>query len=278
MNEHGRLRYSGLISEDTGKRILKKMNRTDLMTVSFKGEIVFVGQPLSISIFERNAAYTLKVECSSTSYLADVEEHSRSFQYPKTTYADIVRTVFSEQKDHFALTIQGENTVINKPIIQYKETDWAFALRLASHLETVVLPNIRSATPQIAFGVPRGKNYQVRTEKYKGGRFRKKSNDGAWREFLYYVFEDDRWFDLGDKVDFLDSKWLVAGKKTELLGSVLHNTYLLSNEQAYGLHRFYNNKLNGVSLLGTVIDTKEEYVRLHLDIDKKQDKERAEYN
>ena len=276
MNEHGRLKYSGLIGESRGTSVVEKMNRTDPVTVLIKDEPVFVGQPLSISLVERNRAFTLTVECSSTSYLADVEEQSRSFQYPQMTYAEIVRTAFSVQKDRSALIRQGENVVINKPIIQYKETDWAFTLRLASHLETVVLPNIRSVTPQIAFGVPRGKNYQVETEKYKIGRFRKRCNDGAWREFLYYIIEDDRWFELGDKIEFLGAVWLVAGKKSVLLdSSLLRNTYLLANEQAYGLRRFWNSKLHGVSLLGTVIDTKDEDVRLHLDIDEKQEKERA---
>ena len=56
---------------------------------------------------------------------------------------------------------------------------------------------------------------------------------------------------------------------------MLHNSYVLGNEMAFGLQRFYNDKLCGLSLLGVVIDTVDETVRLHLDIDKTQEKDKA---
>ncbi|MCL2153980.1 MAG: hypothetical protein FWH57_13715 [Oscillospiraceae bacterium] len=275
VNEHVRLRYAGEISAETGAKILEKVNRQDLVTVMLCGEVAFVGQPVSIAVSEKNSFFTLTVECNSTSYLMDVEEHCRSFQQPDMTYAEVVRAICSKSEDQSVITVQDQHVSIGRPIIQYKETDWQFILRMASHLETLVVPNPRSASSQIAFGAPKGKHYAIDATGCRVGRFRKKCNDGEWRDFLNYTFEHETYFDLGDTVSFSGREWLVVEQSVALIGGLLHNTCTLGEEQAYALRRLYPDKLCGLSLLGTVIDTNDENVRLHLDIDQSQEKEKA---
>ena len=275
MNGHGKLRYSGIISEETGTNILARENSPDVVTVSLRGELIFVGQPTIISVHGKSSFFVLTVECASMSYLMDVESNCQSFQNPNMTYADVIDALFSKPNGHRALTLRGDNKNAIGPIVQYEETDWAFALRMASQIETVLVPNLCAAFPQMAFGVPRGNDYTVESAEYTSGRFRKKCNNGKWHEFPYYTVVDKDVFKLGDRVDFLGRRWLVVEALYELVGGSLRNSYVLGTEESYSLPQLYNDKLCGLSLLGSVIDTDGENVRLHLDIDKAQEKETA---
>jgi hypothetical protein len=277
-NEHGILRYHGIINEIDSEKILDRANKADLITVLLQGETFFIGQPMSISVSEQNGLFLLTTICLSTSCLSDVEEHSRSFQDTKMTYADLVSQIYNKFGDSFAITPCGRQTAIGKPVIQYEETDWAFTLRLASHLETVVVPDLRSGTPQIAFGFPRGKERTLGTaEEGRIGRFNSLYSGDSRRGSLHYTVESESQFNLGDRIVVQGMELIVAGKETALVGSVLQNTYTLGVEKAFGLPKYYHHKLRGVSLSGAVIGTEGECVRLHLDIDKSQEEDTAHW-
>ena len=59
VNEHGELRYSGVISESVGVMIMEKTKCADTVRVYLNGELAFTGQPLSVSVSERNSVFFL---------------------------------------------------------------------------------------------------------------------------------------------------------------------------------------------------------------------------
>ena len=68
----------------------------------------------------------------------------------------------------------SQGAQIEKFILQYRETDWQFLKRLASHFNTGLIPDDKFAKPKFYFGVPKKaskgklKNFNYRVKKHLG--------------------------------------------------------------------------------------------------------------
>ena len=85
--------------------------------------------------------------------MLDLMPRSRSFQDTTMTYRQVVEDVLSDTPNASADFSEVANQTINKPIIQYQETDWDFIKRLASMLGVQLLPTYMSDLPHFSFGV-----------------------------------------------------------------------------------------------------------------------------
>ncbi|OUP68756.1 hypothetical protein B5F10_20320, partial [Anaerotruncus colihominis] len=169
----------------------------------------------------------------------------------------------------------GGEKAIGYPIIQYLETDWEFLKRLASHFNTSLFPELHTGEPKLYFGLPQREtlhqeeisHYKVRVdEKYyrMGGetlRYRK-------ADFLHYLFESSEAYEVGDQVALKGRTLRVVRKYCRLDkdGEILY-TYDVGSVRLASQLRRYNEKIAGMSLQGSVLETYGQMVKLHLDVD-----------
>lgn len=139
------------------------MRRNDFLE---RKELIFHGVIMEFSIsYSDGGVKMLNAEAKSGSYMMDLLKHTRLFQKSDAAYKDILYTVAKPYReagsadDPFIMRVEEpEKTIAEmdkksaddsggppKTIIaQYKETDWEFIKRLASHFGTVVIPRCRS--------------------------------------------------------------------------------------------------------------------------------------
>ena len=84
----------------------------------------------------------------------DREVRSRSFQDVGRTYSQVAGQVCSEYSGGAAICTVGEDKTLGKPVIQYRETDWEFLMRMASHCGGVLVPETHRGLPRLWFGFP----------------------------------------------------------------------------------------------------------------------------
>lgn len=283
-NEHPTIYVKGIIPSDIGMEEIKDKcfkERIALVELDEEGKekdyAIFDGIILNAEVKEEGNFFEVEIWGISASYLFDIEKKSCSFQNVNMNYSDILKEVIGEHKYIFTA---GEDRAIYKPLIQYNETDWGFAKRLASHFNKPIQSDIITGNPRIWFGVRLGNQPQKEYERLFDTNTYSVEISNKYYEVgkslglskLYYILykvKDGRNFHIGDKVLFQDKKLIICEKEVKFEKGELIFYYTLARENYLSVIEYYNTDFTGLSLLGEIIKTENETVYLKLDIDGK---------
>lgn len=219
----------------------------------------------------------LQLQLSSGTTALDREVKSNSFQDINWSYETVIKKTIQDTPHADGIFTKGLATYPEKPLIQYCETNWEFILRLASHLHTVVYPDVGQSSPKFYFGMPKKGGTTVFSEsEYIHGispRFYELGGLQAGyskKEFQYYEVTSYQVYEIGMEAVFQGGTYQICQIKGKLIEGELVFTYTLGREPMVSLKRKQNLLFAGMSLLGKVLSVKEETVKIHLDIDKEQ--------
>lgn len=91
--------------------------------------------------------YIFDIDCIGT-ILNNIKAY---FMYITKTYEEIAKEILKEYSGAVIATV-GEKVPIEKPLIQYKETDREFLKRITSHFENIIYPEYKQAKSNIYMG------------------------------------------------------------------------------------------------------------------------------
>jgi hypothetical protein len=284
--EHATARLRGVLTEAgseylAGKIAGEKVAVLDSETGAYPP--IFEGMITGVRFSTENGLNTAELELSAGSVLLDLEEKSKSYQNTELTYDEIIADVlsdFSGGDSVIAGEISGKR--IGNPVIRYRETAWGFIKRLASHYNLPVFSDVRSGAPRVYVGVPDiRQNAGFAENVYKVG-FGKEyyENGGAAAgldkaDFLRYTVESGNSYFLGWNARFKGRSLSICEKSCRIEKGLLIYEYTLAGRGFCGVNRKYNRYFAGMSLLGRVLSTGKDDVRLQLDIDGEQEAETA---
>ena len=214
------------------------------------------------------------VELLSGTCLMDREVRSRSFQDVGRTYSQVAQQVCSEYSGGAAICTVGEDKTLGQPVIQYRETDWEFLMRMVSHCSGVLVPETHRSLPRLWFGFPdRSYTCEFPEDAYTSGisqRYYELGGSAAGyskADFFYYDVESPQLCDLGWYTVFKGQPFIIAEKSARLERGELIFTYRLGRPGLGWGKMLYNEKISGMTLLGEVLETSRETLKLKLDID-----------
>ncbi|RKI66641.1 hypothetical protein D7V91_12020 [bacterium 1xD42-67] len=214
------------------------------------------------------------VELLSGTCLMDREVRSRSFQDVGRTYSQVAGQVCSEYSGGAAICTVGEDKTLGKPVIQYRETDWEFLMRMTSHCGGVLVPETHRGLPRLWFGFPeRSFTCEFPEDAYTSGisqRYYELGGSAAGyskADFFYYDVESPQLCDLGWYTVFKGQPFIISEKSARLECGELIFTYRLGRPGLGWGKMLYNEKISGMTLLGEVLETSRETLKLKLDID-----------
>jgi len=236
---------------------------------------IFSGIVKDIDIENKNDMQTLTVKFISFSVYADISEVTRTFQYSEMTYRQVVNYL---EKDGYNLTFllpKSDNLQIGSMLVQYKETNWEFANRLASRLNTVVIPDYTLNYPSISIGIPNKiDRYTINPAEYsvcKDTDFYLKQKGFVpgltERDALSYKFKSREIYELCTPIVFLSKEMLVYSIYTVYEGEELMHYYTLKEASGFTQKEYKNNQIIGASLTGKVKDVKRDHVQIYVDDD-----------
>ena len=119
--------------------------------------ILFNGLTKAIKTTNENGNYYVEIEGISKTSELDIKEKSRSFQNINMTYDELISSVLKNYSEKGFIQSVGCSQKINKPIFQYKETDWNFLKRICSELNSEIYCDIISINNLFYFGRSKGK-------------------------------------------------------------------------------------------------------------------------
>ena len=204
----------------------------------------------------------------------DQDCKQRSFQNTSMSYATLVDKVCCAYSDYHAMVESGADETIDIPLIQYEETDWAFLQRVASRQNAVLVPDVYVSSPSFHFGFPQqNKALIIEKSQYTIGISPKWATQSKHQklDYLYYKIEEKVNYPIGKQVQLNGRILWIIEKEIRLEQGECIYYYTLGGPAFFYQEVQYNQHITGLSILGTVLESAGETVKLHLDIDDEQD-------
>ncbi len=289
VNDHARLTIKGFIpaeKKDSCMRLASPSDRIELFQKS-KGQRIrtlFKGQVTEMAVRMVRGVYQIELEAVSSTFTLDYKQKYRSFQHNKMTYQAMIKKVLKDYSGADVIDTVSKATPLKQFILQYKETDWQFLQRMASHFRTVLIPAVDADKPKFWFGLPEGRmeklsvaNYEILKDRSKF--LHSKHNDIDQpieeRDTVAYVIESKKTLKLGDRVQLQGKELVVAKSIAHMKQGILTYEYHLLFKKGIRQDRQSIPFLPGTAIEGKVLEVKKDQVRLHLSIDEAQKKEEA---
>lgn len=280
VNNHGTVTFSGIIANDKVSEYLSKgFGSTWVKIYALTDDEVehlwFNGIITSLEIDVTNDLHVLNVTARTGSFLMDSMLHTRSYQLPSITYGDILASYTNDYPEGNFIMKEGIGEAINNLVLQYRETDWQFTKRLASHFSTVVIPDSKVGGVKYYFGVkssPPVSTIDSRTYKVQINleEFQYKINrdvDITENDVLYHLLRHRDIYSLGEQITLNGKGLYISRITTEFEGYELWHTYYLKPLAGFKVPREYNLCAIGASFYGSVLAIERDQVMVSLSSD-----------
>ncbi|WP_445477719.1 RHS repeat-associated core domain-containing protein [Lysinibacillus irui] len=287
-NDHARLYFTGMIAEEQAQKYIQRVSHTDEVVVKFGREqgILFSGRIENAELQAVQGVHYVLVEAVSFTANMDIEKRSRSFQDANMTYVELMNQIVGAYPHGDYIDHASNSQAIGHISIQYLETDWAFIKRMASNLHAVVFPDLKGKGPRFWLGTPQSRksisiDHLPSTLRMDIDTYRLiTENDGTdVREidYTFCEFESTEAYELGTSVQLKGRSYVITAREVCLEGGVLKFQYSAQPEKSIRQRLVRNLDLIGAAFTGKIIDVTQNTVKIHLDIDKKQDKAKAHW-
>lgn len=276
VNEHGSFTISGLIDSDKrDEYLMKAAEETWVKVVAYDEKDVettlFHGILTNIKITVEGDSCVMELELYSGTRLMDYETHIRTYQKSGYTYDQITAMCNLGYHQSDVIHTEGNGAAIPGFMMQYGETDWNFLKRIASTLNTVLIPESRLEGVKYFFGIPKKGVEAIEVENFVICQEQALSAKKKVYLAKSYVVESRSILSLGSPVDFQGTRLWIWRIETGWKGNELYHKYHLKGMDAFYAFRNYNQSLIGLSLLGTVKAVKGEQVQIRITDDENQE-------
>ncbi|MDY5435693.1 hypothetical protein [Peptostreptococcus porci] len=280
VNEHGEVKVTGDIPIEKMHEYMsqaKDITLVKIIAVEMNGNrhILIYGYLVECSIKKEGDVAVMDILVKTGTYQMDRSKHIRTFQNEDITFSEVLNHCNESYINSDVILISGKGQQIPEFIVQYQESDWKFVKRLASYLNTVVVPDMKTGGVKYFFGYPRfEKRKMSQITSYQISRdleeYEYKKEHGisiSEKECSYYIVSSREIYEIGNRIEFMEKELIIERIETEMRGGELFHTYYMKPEQGLCVWREYNSQMIGAGLLGTVKEVKGDKVKVRLELD-----------
>jgi len=283
VNEHGYIEFSGTIPQDMEAEYLyigRSSTEVTIYAVDMSGEweIWFKGIIISLEIKSDIEVKTIYVTAKTYSYLMDVSPHTRSYQTPSMTYNTVLASYTTSYPGGDFMMKQGDGTPIKDLILQYRETDWEYTKRLASHFKTVLLPDYKVGGTKYYFGITQSAPvaaidtgiYNIKKDAVEYDRKKKNGLDVHESDATYHIYRTREMYTLGNCITLNGEPLYISKIETELRGSEVYHTYYMKPLNGFKIRKDHNTQTIGASFHANITDVERDIVKISIQKDENQ--------
>jgi len=269
VNQHATACICGIVeaemTEDARHLLLSERTRVtiDVLDEEEKKERLFCGMVKEYQMEHRNFVDYLTLHLVDETYLMDVMPHTRVFQEEEKTYEDVFQIITKDYNSGGIITGTKARAKAPELLVQYQETDWEFAKRLAARCRSCLVPDTFTVGSRYFVRLPERETVTLpeRTEyTIKGGRY------------PVYIVKSREVYDVGEELVLERMSLFVYKIKTEYRSGELWHEYSLLNDPEQIGSGMFNPNMAGVSLSGSVKKVCEDKVQIEITLDEYQTK------
>lgn len=279
-NEHGVAIVEGEVDTEQAQDMMQRVDemlRLNLVTTADgQPDRLFSGCVKDIGLRQENEYSIVTLSLYTTSRLLDVTKKKKTYQQVSHTYGQIITDGIQEKGDlHMMVT----DKAIGQLIMKYNETDWEFAMRMASQLGAPLVADIAAPRPQLYVGLPPSrKTVEIESKAFSYGSSvdnLAKLSGSMGQDFAAQQAQSYQYAFIGDTVLMNGKSARIKGISAVLTDGILHISYELmqSNGSMAGIAVPKTvSKASGKMMKGTVKAVNMDKVQVHVtDIDKEYD-------
>lgn len=285
INEHARLAVRGVLKEGEEDSLVSQAWDETAIELVQDGKTLFCGVATDIEVICESGVYYLEAKAVSWTIMMDREEKKRSFQEKGLDYINIVNQLAGEAGG-LAKCAAPEKQVKNL-LLQYRETNWDFLKRIASHSNSVLIADATSHIPSFSFGLGTGNSYGEDISntgdfliRKKVSQYRKMSQS---KEISYQeqdavectIQTDYASMEIGDQINIKGNSLYIREVTIRLKGSVLRCYCTATTKQGISASNACHPYVSGLTLDGKVLKAENDTIKVHLSIDDSQDESKA---
>ena len=154
------------------------------------------------------------------------------------SYDDLINTILADYKIYSFTQCIDRPRSIERPLFQYKETDYGFLKRVASYLGLQLICDTINPDNVFCFGAPSSKYYKLEEDiNYKASIYIKyrqlsaSTDDIHPTDFFYYIIKSKKVIHIGSKVNFKGKELYVNSYEAEYIRGELVFTYKLCRKK-----------------------------------------------
>ena len=274
--EHASLFVEAVLNSDTSENAFHEIEDTISLVYKKDNEdkVLFYGVLKDIAMDRDGDELVVRIKALDGTCQMDVERKKRIFQNPQMGVHELVRLVMSTYSgsDH---AVHIPNIPIGQLVVQYEETDWEFLKRFLSKYQEHLYPD--PAFPDIRFEAglspkPESRDWNklpfslsqdfiyLEAMKENGCQNLTRSQNAVYELSSYDIAA------IGSQITYKGSSWFVESAKRTLKEGLLLNRYCLRQRESLKLLSYYNGRITGVSLEGTIAAVKRNQVQVNMAI------------
>jgi len=267
LNEHGRITASGRIQADKVSEYEQlAMNETwiSVKVSNENEETFFCGVLTKLSIKTQAQVHTMTIEAMTGSFLLDRIPHTLSFQDEALTYKSMLETSLKSENGEVMMQDKtGEKA--GGLVMQYQETSWQFAMRIARRLHMPLLPAFNVFGKKFYMGIKENKaGDELKSDSYTTVKSND-NNDIMLTEAGIVKAVSRDIYQLGKNVMWQNRELMVCKVESYLEGSELVSLYYLSKlRTSFSDLGSKNQQISGISLKATVTGVKKDKVQVNI--------------
>ncbi|MFG0236010.1 toxin glutamine deamidase domain-containing protein [Brevibacillus porteri] len=288
---HAKLTITGIVPEEKEDEIINRAGTHDPIELykveGGQKQPIFMGRLDHVEIKVVRDIHYVTIKAVSHTYALDMSVKIRSFQEVNRLYRNVVDEIMSVYHGGDVIDQAFDDRKQGKYIMQYEETDWIFLKRIASHVGAVLVPDLSAHKVRLWIGMPEGRK-QIKLEEespYEVNRaiapYMKKAANGSSSvsEYQYttYAFDYDDLLQIGDEVQREGQTFVITKVTGKLEQGLLRWSYVCAVPEAVKQSKLYNKAIIGAAIDGKVIQIGRNQVKLHLNMDKKQEPSKAQW-
>ena len=281
VNDHMRFEFCGLIQPEDEENFLNTGMEDIAVELSMVGEdgseyLLCCGVVRDIQIQREGDLRRLSVEAVSGTYYEDLVKYVRVFQDSSSTYDVVLKHNEKNYQDAGHSMMIGNGSTIGDLVVQYRETDWEFARRMASHFNSVVVPAYRTKGIHYYFGFPDGKqNIELSKHTYTirkdAGDYLTKTKNQVLSlieaDALCLEVESRDVYEIGDSFPFQGQTYYIYEIESVLDGRELVHHYKLRSKAAFQTIKQFNERMIGASLEANISGVSKDTVQVNIAAD-----------
>lgn len=263
-DSHAVMHLEGLVTEAVGTGALFQSLEHSGVMVRTEKATLFAGNISNIQIMKEGACFHISLEGISATEQLDNEKKRRTFQDVSRTYGEVMHEVLKDTTGSWA-KICVDDRKMEQPVYQIEETDWEFIRRLSSYLGAPITPSIASGKPGLFVGLTEGKMQNLSEDTVMEKVWIDRKNKST----CCVIRCQENW-DIGDLLELEGKVYSVTEKTCCSEGGILCFRYILSDKKYFIAERYENLNASGCLLRASVLESKNEQVKVKFDIDKEQ--------
>lgn len=275
--EHASLFVEAVLNSDTSENAFHEIEDTISLVCqkNNKDQVLFYGVLKQIAMDRDGDELVVRIQALDGTSQMDVERKKRLFQNPQMGVHELIRQVMSSYSgsDHVA---HIPDVPIGQLVVQYEETDWEFLKRFLSKYKEHLYPD--PTFPDIRFEAglspkPESRDWNKlpftlsQDFVFLGAMKENGCNDLTRSQNTVYEIASYDIVSIGSQITYKGSSWFVESAKRTLKEGLLINNYRLRQKESLKRLPYYNGRITGVSLEGTIASIKRNQVQVTMDIE-----------